>query len=151
MKEEQQLLDEMLEAGVKLRQISFRNKDLEAAYEYEKESHKDQEQAIANSFNQDSDDESSQKKKKKKRRASKINPNHIGKIVDQIDYLRSMQDELSILMRREWVPHRLVGRNIRGQDVNHHWSLQISGNWRLTYYFDKENDCIILIDYLDYH
>ena len=88
MKEEQQLLDEMLEAGVKLRQISFRNKDLEAAYEYEKESHKDQEQAIANSFNQDSDDESSQKKKKKKRRASKINPNHIGKIVDQIDYLR---------------------------------------------------------------
>ena len=30
-----------------------------------------------------------------------------------------------------------------------HWSVAVSGNWRLTFAFDGEN--VILLDYQDYH
>ena len=30
-----------------------------------------------------------------------------------------------------------------------HWSLKVSGNWRLTFSFDGED--VILVDYQDYH
>ncbi len=30
-----------------------------------------------------------------------------------------------------------------------HWSVMVSGNWRLTFAFDKED--AILVDYQDYH
>jgi proteic killer suppression protein len=39
--------------------------------------------------------------------------------------------------------HPLKG-NLEG-----HWSVTVSGNWRLTFGFDQEN--AVLVDYQDYH
>jgi toxin HigB-1 len=34
-------------------------------------------------------------------------------------------------------------------DLANHWSVSISGNWRLTFAFEGED--VILVDYQDYH
>jgi proteic killer suppression protein len=47
-------------------------------------------------------------------------------------------------MNREgWGSHRLK------EDLIGHWSVSVSGNWRLTFSFEGEN--AILVDYQDYH
>lgn len=61
-----------------------------------------------------------------------------------------MRNENSIRSRLEWRPHKLHGKNPHGQDLEGHWSLKVSGNWRITYRFTEDgND--ELLDYLDYH
>jgi len=42
-----------------------------------------------------------------------------------------------------WRLHSLSG------SLKDHWSIRVSGNWRLTFRFDGEN--AILVDYQDYH
>jgi proteic killer suppression protein len=42
-----------------------------------------------------------------------------------------------------WNLHALTG------DLAGHWSLWVSGNWRLAFVFDEED--VILLDYQDYH
>jgi proteic killer suppression protein len=42
-----------------------------------------------------------------------------------------------------WRLHSLSG------DLKGHWSVDVSGNWRLTFAFEGED--AILIDYQDYH
>jgi proteic killer suppression protein len=42
-----------------------------------------------------------------------------------------------------WRLHRLKG------DLAGHWSIDVSGNWRLTFMFDGTD--AILVDYNDYH
>ena len=42
-----------------------------------------------------------------------------------------------------WRLHRLLG------DLKGHWSVSVSGNWRLTFRFEGED--AILVDYRDYH
>jgi toxin HigB-1 len=42
-----------------------------------------------------------------------------------------------------WRLHQLKG------DLAGHWSIDVSGNWRLTFTFDGED--AILVDYQDYH
>lgn len=37
---------------------------------------------------------------------------------------------------------------LKGELANH-WSVSISGNWRLTFAFESED--VILVDYQDYH
>jgi len=32
---------------------------------------------------------------------------------------------------------------------NHHWSIWVNGNWRMTFVFQRED--AVLVDYLDYH
>lgn len=48
-----------------------------------------------------------------------------------------------------WKLHMLKGRNPKKQDMNDHWSISVSGNWRLTFKFEGED--VILVDYQDYH
>jgi toxin HigB-1 len=48
-----------------------------------------------------------------------------------------------------WKLHRLNGTNPKGQDVEGHWSIWVTGNWRLTFYFEDTD--VVLVDYLDYH
>lgn len=48
-----------------------------------------------------------------------------------------------------WKLHKLAGKNPKGQSVQDHWAISVSGNWRLTFYFESEN--AILVDYQDYH
>jgi toxin HigB-1 len=38
--------------------------------------------------------------------------------------------------------------SLRG-DLQRHWAVAVSGNWRLTFAFEGED--VILVDYLDYH
>ncbi|MGA2207366.1 MAG: type II toxin-antitoxin system RelE/ParE family toxin [Terracidiphilus sp.] len=42
-----------------------------------------------------------------------------------------------------WALHKLTG------DLKGHWAVKVSGNWRLTFAFEKED--AILVDYQDYH
>lgn len=42
-----------------------------------------------------------------------------------------------------WKIHRLKG------DLEDHWAVSVSGNWRLTFTFEGED--AILVDYQDYH
>ena len=48
-----------------------------------------------------------------------------------------------------WKLHKLSGNNPKGQPVQDHWSVSVSGNWRLTFYFEGVD--AILVDYQDYH
>lgn len=43
-----------------------------------------------------------------------------------------------------WKLHPLKGHDLKG-----HWSVWVSGNWRLTFCFEGED--AILVDYQDYH
>jgi proteic killer suppression protein len=42
-----------------------------------------------------------------------------------------------------WELHPLKG------DLANHWSVKVSGNWRMTFRFEGEN--AVLVDYQDYH
>ncbi len=42
-----------------------------------------------------------------------------------------------------WDLHKLAG------DLRGHWAVKVSGNWRLTFAFERED--AILVDYQDYH
>jgi proteic killer suppression protein len=42
-----------------------------------------------------------------------------------------------------WRLHQLRGR------LHEHWSVSVSGNWRLTFRFEGED--AVLVDYQDYH
>ena len=42
-----------------------------------------------------------------------------------------------------WRLHPLKGR------LAGHWSISVSGNWRLTFMFEQGD--VVLLDYLDYH
>lgn len=42
-----------------------------------------------------------------------------------------------------WRLHKL------SHDLKDHWSVTVSGNWRMTFAFEGEN--VILLDYQDYH
>jgi proteic killer suppression protein len=38
---------------------------------------------------------------------------------------------------------------IAGANLENHWAVSVSGNWRLTFRFEGED--AILVDYQDYH
>lgn len=48
-----------------------------------------------------------------------------------------------------WRLHKLRGHGPKGQPIQDHYAITVSGNWRLTFYFDGEN--AVLVDYQDYH
>lgn len=71
-----------------------------------------------------------------------IQPKHAEKLRNQLfalDNARQAQD----MNAPGWRLHRLRG------DLAGHWSVDVSGNWRLTFAF--EGDDAILVDYQDYH
>ncbi len=41
--------------------------------------------------------------------------------------------------------HKLEG------DLKDHYSISVSGNWRLTFKWDEENKNVEVLDYVDYH
>lgn len=71
-----------------------------------------------------------------------IQPKHAEKLRRQLfalDNARQADD----MNAPGWRLHRLRG------DLDRHWSIDVSGNWRLTFVF--EGDDAILVDYQDYH
>lgn len=49
----------------------------------------------------------------------------------------------------QWRLHKLTGLNPKGQSVEGHWAVSVSGSWRLTFYFEGQDAC--LVDYQNYH
>lgn len=81
----------------------------------------------------------------------KIDSRYWDKILEQLNFLDVMELESDINDMSKWCPHRLKGQNPWGQDIDGHWSLKVNGNWRITYYFNKEDANVYFVDYLDYH
>jgi proteic killer suppression protein len=71
-----------------------------------------------------------------------IQPKHSEKLRKQLFALDSAKraDDMNA---PGWRLHRLRG------DLAGHWSVDVSGNWRLTFVF--KGDDAILVDYQDYH
>lgn len=71
-----------------------------------------------------------------------IQPKHADKLRVQLFALDNAKGS-GDLNAPGWRLHALTG-NLRD-----HWSISVSGNWRLTFRFEGED--AILVDYLDYH
>lgn len=71
-----------------------------------------------------------------------IQPKHavrLGKQLFALDNAKSEKD----MNAPGWKLHPLHG------DLEGHWAVSVSGNWRLTFRFEGED--AILVDYQDYH
>jgi len=71
-----------------------------------------------------------------------IDPDHAAKLANRLqllDYAKSAAD----MNMPGWALHKLTG------DLKGHWAVKVSGNWRLTFTFERED--AILVDYQDYH
>ncbi len=71
-----------------------------------------------------------------------IQPAHAGKLrilLTALDNAKQPDD----MNAPNWKLHKLAG------DHAGHYSLKVSGNWRMTFAFEGEN--AVLVDYQDYH
>ena len=71
-----------------------------------------------------------------------INPAHAEKLVNRLqvlDFAKSAPD----MNMPGWGLHKLTG------ELKGHWAVKVSGNWRLTFAFERQD--AILVDYQDYH
>jgi toxin HigB-1 len=71
-----------------------------------------------------------------------IQPSHAYRLEDQLSAL-NVATKPEHMNFPGWKLHALKG-NLAG-----HWSVNVSGNWRLTFRFEDED--AILVDYQDYH
>jgi len=71
-----------------------------------------------------------------------IRPNHAEKLLRQLSFLNiaKMAEDMDY---PGWRLHRLRGK------LAGHWSVWVSGNWRLTFRFAGED--AVDVDYQDYH
>jgi len=71
-----------------------------------------------------------------------IQPAHAPRLARQLKALDAARsaEEMEV---PGWRLHALTG------DLQGHWSIWVSGNWRLTFVFEGED--AILVDYQDYH
>jgi proteic killer suppression protein len=73
---------------------------------------------------------------------AKIQPRHAEKLRLQLAALDNAKSEKD-MNAPAWRLHPLYG------DLANHWSVEVSGNWRLTFTFDGAD--AVLVDYQDYH
>ena len=71
-----------------------------------------------------------------------IQPKHAEKLRVQLFALTNAQ-RATDMNAPGWRLHRLTG------ELADHWSIDVSGNWRLTFTFQGQD--AILVDYKDYH
>jgi proteic killer suppression protein len=71
-----------------------------------------------------------------------IQPAHARRLTEQLLALDEAEDPVEMNISG-WRLHQLHG-NLAG-----HWSVRVSGNWRITFRFEGED--AILVDYRDYH
>ena len=73
-----------------------------------------------------------------------IQPEHASRLRIRLDALNAVTGESDVLaLPRGWRRHQHVGRG-RGR-----WSIDVSGNWRLT--FELRGGNVALLDYTDPH
>jgi len=73
---------------------------------------------------------------------SGIQPSHADRLSRQLAVLNRATCPEDVNLSG-WRLHPLQG------DLKDHWSITVSGNWRLTFRFEQED--VILLDYQDYH
>jgi proteic killer suppression protein len=71
-----------------------------------------------------------------------IQPKHAGKLARILDRLDMAQTQKDMNYPGADL-HPLHG------DLEGHWALKVSGNWRISFAFHGED--VYLVDYLDYH
>jgi len=71
-----------------------------------------------------------------------IQPEHARKLRRQLTLLEASVSPQDMDVPG-WHLHALKGK------LKDHWSVRVSGNWRMTFKFESEE--AILVDYLDYH
>lgn len=71
-----------------------------------------------------------------------IQPKHAEKLSLQLFALNRARSSMD-MNAPGWFLHPLEG------DLKSHWSVRVSGNWRLTFRFEGED--AVLVDYQDYH
>ncbi len=71
-----------------------------------------------------------------------IQPKHAERLRSQLFALNNARKP-SDMSAPGWTLHSLKG------DLQGHWAVAVSGNWRLTFRFEGED--AILVDYQDYH
>jgi proteic killer suppression protein len=71
-----------------------------------------------------------------------IQPAHATKLRRQLTLLDASTSPNDMNVQG-WHLHLLKG------ELKGHWSVRVSGNWRITFRFEGED--AILVDYLDYH
>jgi proteic killer suppression protein len=71
-----------------------------------------------------------------------IQPKHAARLQEQLAVLNVARkpEQMSV---PGWRLHPLRGK------LEGHWSVRVSGNWRITFLFEGED--AILVDYQDYH
>jgi proteic killer suppression protein len=71
-----------------------------------------------------------------------IQPKHAARLQEQLAILNVARrpEQMNV---PGWHLHPLRGK------LEHHWSVRVSGNWRITFRFEGED--AILVDYQDYH
>ena len=70
-----------------------------------------------------------------------IQPKHAAKLATQLDLLDSISGPVEMAVPA-WRLHPLKG------ELEGHWAVMVSGNWRLTFRFEGED--AVLVDYQDY-
>jgi proteic killer suppression protein len=73
---------------------------------------------------------------------AKIQPKHADRLKLQLSALDNSKSEKD-MNAPAWRLHPLRG------NLKNHWSVHVSGNWRLTFTFEGED--AVLVDYQDYH
>jgi proteic killer suppression protein len=71
-----------------------------------------------------------------------IQPSHAVRLNTQLTVLNKAK-KTEDMGASGWKLHALQG------ELKGHWSVKVSGNWRLTFRFEGED--AILVDYQDYH
>ena len=71
-----------------------------------------------------------------------IQPDHTSKLSRMLDRLDASTNPLDMNLPG-YRPHPLKG------DMHDMWSVTVSGNWRMTFYFEGQD--AYLVDYMDYH
>lgn len=71
-----------------------------------------------------------------------IRPDHAARLARQLRQLNDSSSPREMNMPG-WKLHPLSG------DLAGHWSVSVSGNWRMTFAFEGED--AILVNYRDYH
>ncbi len=71
-----------------------------------------------------------------------VQPKHVAKLRKQLFRLDNSKGPVD-MNAPGWRLHALHG------DMEGHWSVHVSGNWRLTFAFEGKD--AVLVDYQDYH
>lgn len=71
-----------------------------------------------------------------------IQPKHAARLALQLNLLDTVKRPEQMQVSG-WHLHALQG------ELDGHWAVRVSGNWRLTFKFEGED--AVLVDYQDYH